>query len=1142
MSASHETKNVEERSLPDNFGYRKTKLLPISDNSANPLKLAMDLVGARPNRDSVPHSSEAGYNLICTLPIVDAIQKAPLQMPAWADLNASLLQESAQKGLHPLLDQLMKTLDPDHADHQVDIHSENQNSLALIDVLTQSYRRQGREFSQNQSELITAVGFSPEFDHLLAVLLQSLISASQGVDDALGSLTMDEKRLLRASPERYFFPNGDYFHFLTADSHSQVKMVQIAEKIDFLGLFESALRLSYAVDRFIAATEHLKHSGSFERLFNGDKVPDGEIVNIATPIGNLVLLGEGPNQFSGDAMLLIDLGGNDHYTSSSTMKSQMGGNVNVSIDFGGDDSYDARENKLSQGAGSLSIGLMVDRSGNDEYQAGDLAQGAAFFGVGLLVDNEGNDLYQMGLMGQGFGLFGFGALADGKGNDRYVLKGMGQGAGSTLGIGALLDKQGDDKYLAGGGKTRSDLIPDSMTHCQGAGLSIRSHTWTDHLSIYGGIGILSDKSGNDLYHATGGNCMGSSYFMSLGALVDREGNDIYMPEGGYGAGFGLHLSNGVLLDMKGDDVYVAGSYCGGFGSDRSVGILIDVAGNDVYGPSKQYLIDLLAHKAKGSDHTTPIHETSDRIQQKMADTSYGTALKPKATGLLVDLQGDDQYFANPKGKGESIGGVVPPVDPEDWSHGIVIDLAGNDRYNLPDKQNNHASIYYEHGVCYDMDRYDQASAESLFPKFRFKGIENLNAKTPNVPGNSPMAFIHKMTKADLWGRFSLEGRLLQMGPAAIEACIDVLRASKDAILNSHLLEILNRNMLASKTSPTRQPISGLFSASSRQVKLRAVYLTGWQRLKTAEGPLMSVCDESDDTALRAAAFWALGRLLQPTSLNTLMKGTDKQNSLATRRAAYGSLAALADNDHSGLTPYANQLQTTFITGLNDPDPVIKVRSIRGLGEYFGQHSIAKRIRQLLADPNVYVRREAARVSAFNGDPKGIPVLIKSLRFPSIDTHKHYDHEIAKDLAYLCGVDFPDDKRYRYETWQRWWMENGSEVNLSQNLRIMEQIKKAFLQPELERGLQTFKNLTTDYPENRVIRKRYIHFCHEWITFRLLNQKHVSISAMKNAIRLQKILIALEPGDRILHGQLNYLQTRLDTMQNRELHHHKIAPD
>ena len=371
-SANRKTKKAEEGGLADVDGYRKWQLLPLSNTSADPLTHAMDLVGAAPGGEKALHFSEAGYNLICTLPIVDALQNFPLQMPTWADQTANLLQLSAKRGLSPLLAQLMKTLDPGHADYENYVHSENQNSLSLIDVLDQSYRVQGRELPQNQFEKIAAVGFSQEFDHLLAALLQSLISASQGVDDALSSLEINEKWLLRASPERYFFPNGDYFHFLTADSHSQVKMVQIAQKIDFLKLFGSALRLSYAVDRFVAATEHLKHLGSFEKLFNEGKVPDGEIVNIATPIGNLVLLGADANQFSGDATLLIDLGGNDHYIRSSTMKSQTGGNVNVSIDFGGDDFYDAREHKLSQGAGSLSIGLLVDRNGNDEYQAGDI--------------------------------------------------------------------------------------------------------------------------------------------------------------------------------------------------------------------------------------------------------------------------------------------------------------------------------------------------------------------------------------------------------------------------------------------------------------------------------------------------------------------------------------------------------------------------------------------------------------------------------------------------------------------------------------------------------------------------------------------------------------------------------------------------
>jgi hypothetical protein len=1109
------------------FGYQRQQVLSVQKDADDPIGEAMALVGAVPTRGDLPHFVEAGYNLTCTLPIVDDIQRAPLQMPVWARLNAGHLQSSAQHGLAPLLARLMETLDPENAIEQRNVPDEELQLPLLAKVLEKNFRQMGGILPQSHIEKIAAANFSTPFENLLAALVQALLSASQDVEDALRALDTNEKQLLRTSPERYFFPNLEYFKFLTGDTHRQLQMVQIAQKVDFPKLFRGAFQLSRAVDQFISATERLKHGDSFSKLFIDGNVPDGEILHIPTPAGELVLLGKNDNRFVGEAALLIDLDGDDRYISTAAENGQAPLNVCVSIDFGGNDFYDARRHKSGQGAGSLSIGLMVDRDGNDEYQAGDIAQGAALFGVGLLCDQAGNDIYHMGLMGQGFGLFGFGALADLDGNDRYVQKGMGQGAGSTLGVGALLDAQGNDKYLAGGGKARSDLIPDLMTHSQGAGFSIRSHIWAEELSVYGGIGVLSDSGGNDLYHATGGNCMGSSYFMSLGALVDHEGNDIYMAEGGYGVGFGLHLSNGVLLDIQGDDTYIAGAFCGGFGSDRSVGILVDEAGNDIYGPSERYIIDLLTKSGKEGNRPK---STGEDIIQKMADTSYGAALKPKATGLLVDIKGDDQYFANTSGKGESIGGVIPPVSHEDWSHGLAVDLGGSDRYNLPGKKNNKAIVYYEHGILYDTNYKEPASVDTLFPAFDTKNAPKFIASRPTGTADRAMEIIHHMADADLWGRFLAKGELLQIGPTALEACSGMLRKSTYAVLNNDLFEIFNHNLVnGGRGFQTEKLLTDLISTKSRQVKLRAIYLSGWHRLKTARDSLEAICLQSDDPIIGASAFWALGRLAQVDALQTLIKGVDKTNALETRRAAYGGIAFLIQERHHDLQPYTDQLLKILLAGLASGDPVVKVLSIGGLENYYGRSMVAKAIEQQLADPNVYVRRQASRVSAFKGKRNAIPVLIESLKFPSIDTFEHYDHEIAKDLSYLCGVDFPDEKRYQYETWHRWWAQNGSVVKLDRNLRIMGLIKKAFRQPDLETGLDIFEELMASYPDNEVIRKRYKRFCREWITFRLLNQAHAASNELEKAIKVQKILVSLEPKNRVFRVQLQYLKKELDTV-------------
>ena len=354
--------------------------------------------------------------------------------------------------------------------------------------------------------------------------------------------------------------------------------------------------------------------------------------------------------------------------------------------------------------------MLIDLSGNDRYRAGNMAQGCGLYGVGMLADTEGDDHYEMGFIGQGFGAFGIGLLIDGRGNDRYIINGMGQGAGSTLGFGGLVDRQGNDKYLADTRRRRGLLVPDRWAHAQGAGLSVRSPDWVNHVSYYGGIGFLSDGDGRDFYFANEGNCMGSSYFMSLGALVDHRGSDTYIAQNGYGIGFAVHLSNGILIDREGDDRYFGKFYTGGVGSDRSIGTPVDYAGDDMYGPSDLDGEKDVSNRFERLDASRHASENTHQAYRHMAELSYGSAMKPKGLGFLIDYRGDDQYFANPLEKRESCGGVVPTEMPDDWGHGLLLDLSGRDFYLKEGRKDNHYCLYLNHGLTYDTQYEGQVAS------------------------------------------------------------------------------------------------------------------------------------------------------------------------------------------------------------------------------------------------------------------------------------------------------------------------------------------------------------------------------------------------------------------------------------------------
>ncbi|MFM7773591.1 MAG: HEAT repeat domain-containing protein, partial [Candidatus Kapaibacterium sp.] len=293
---------------------------------------------------------------------------------------------------------------------------------------------------------------------------------------------------------------------------------------------------------------------------------------IDSPYGRVYIGSAGRDEYRGDYLLILDVGGDDRYVCSQTMESASARALRVIVDLSGDDEYTGTSYSL--GAGIFGGNLLVDMSGNDLYKAGSFSLGAGLFGAGAVYDGSGNDIYVAGTFAQGAGAFGVGLLVDGDGNDAYTVQAYGQAFGGTRGAGFLVDKAGNDIYSAVSpfvDVLRYDEHYVSFT--QGASLGHRPIAG-------GGFGILVDSKGNDTY-----TCdiygQGSSYWFGYAALIDEAGEDRYKAYQ-YAQGAGIHFAHGLLLDRKGDDVYVSHGVSQGCGHDVGVGILVDENGNDSY--------------------------------------------------------------------------------------------------------------------------------------------------------------------------------------------------------------------------------------------------------------------------------------------------------------------------------------------------------------------------------------------------------------------------------------------------------------------------------------------------------------------------------------------------------------------------------
>jgi len=1079
--------------------------------SDNPIKDALGLLQLSDDDLTRPHAHEEGYIMLARLPLIDHLSRSPFKLQHWADEISHDLQQSASKSLEDTLDVVLDALGGSLTNDPV-FEKLPQRKVNILEAYRYLFKTFGQTPKSGDLEYLKRVGFTPEFDLCLGALIRGLADAGKFAIEAYSGLSPKELDFLTSAPQRYFYPHGNQFNFLTASTHTQTNVVAIARKIKFNRLFDAYSRLATALDTFVdTLSAESQGTSTIPRFYRDNQIRSGTVLSLPTPIGKIVILGQDDNDFHGSAALVIDLGGNDHYTGLISAGQSQTGRISMLIDISGNDTYGGEKAQLSQGVGVASIGILADIAGDDHYAAGDMSQGCGIYGIGVLLDSSGNDVYEMGLMGQGFGVFGIGILTDRNGSDRYDISGMGQGVGSTLGFGGLIDGGGDDDYRAGWNPKKSALRPDNWSHAQGVGISIRSPDWRRDFSLYGGVGFLSDGAGNDTYYCSGGNCMGAAYFMSVGALVDHAGNDRYLPQNGNGMGFAVHLASGVLIDMDGNDQYFAKKDSGGVGADRSVGLLVDYQGNDLYGPALSMTAVTVSEDLRGAATDRSVDLKSS--ENDLAVSSYASASRSKGLGIVLDNNGNDRYFAQRGIRSASCGAVIPPPDPHNWGHALLIDLGGTDTYSLLDLKNDSYRIDLNHGLGYDVDlnSYVHTNGNDVpeATEDSHAGLTLLDASIPALLKKE----IYQLAGRDNFYRFGSVGRVMRSNPEIIDAIIDILKSSPDGELNLGLEEVLNHFILQKEMNRSRtKNFEGLLKARDRGVRIYAARTLGWWGVTSSAGAMISSVNDSDPE-VRQHAIWAIGMLGRLEDLKILREATLSDTSQRCKHEATRAYREiLSKNSIIDDKNNRREVQETLLMWLGDPDPILRRDAAMGLRFIGPGVAGIQALLNRLKDDDVYVKRASAKSLAFLGQKEGIPVLIETLTFPSIDTAEYYDQELVKDLAFFCGTDFPGEMRYDYKHWKEWWLQNGHEVDIYENLAIMKKIETAFTQEDENEGLWILDKLQAQHPKNNVIRVRYKRYCQDFITYRLLTQESVNRNTLERCLRLQKKIVDLEPGD------------------------------
>ncbi len=593
-----------------------------------PLDRALALMERERADLRLPRADEARYTLPTSYGVIDAVLAEPLSLPSLgASLGLALDAADEPASIFGALASVSPAVNGESADSGV-LRSRHVAGLALPSELIESPRWAVR------TQHLPAPW--PEAIAELALLVEKLDAAASSWDRRGTGPTRPD----RAAEEFFIDAETGEYRFMTHPVGVQLEFLEHARTLDIGAMERAAQELLEAArawePRLAAVADQLA-------------VGDGPLLQVDTALGRIVVGSPGRDTY-GPAILAIDPGGDDNWVANAGGNVGMPGRAALAIDLGGDDTYDSPD-PHAQGAGFLGVGVLVDLGeGDDRYSGPSHCQGAGFMGVGVLWDGGGDDRYTAEGFAQGAGALGVGLLVDVSGNDELAAGSRAQGFGSTGGLGALLDFAGADQRRVG--LPGIQIFGPAGGGGQGAGFGTRPLPWDRDVALHGGVGLLYDRAGDDVYFARG-FAQGAAWFESLGLLLERGGNDRYTGEVNCQAA-AVHLSAALAQDMAGLDTWSGTRRVQASATDRSVAILDDrglTADGYRIGP------------------TGPASASGWFSGQALVRNS-------NALAILVDAGGDDIHQVG----GDALAVGVPAARSGRDGLAILLDLGGTDSY------------------------------------------------------------------------------------------------------------------------------------------------------------------------------------------------------------------------------------------------------------------------------------------------------------------------------------------------------------------------------------------------------------------------------------------------------------------------------
>ncbi len=636
-------------------------------------------------------------------------------------------------------------------------------------------------------------------------------------------------------------------------------------------------------------------------------------------------------------------------------------NADFFIDLGG---HNTIQNNAGGTDGARFLALHLDLNGNNNYIGKNFVQGSGFLGVGLLFSCAGNNSYTAETFSQGCGLFGSGLLVNLEGNNRFLLNFGGQSF-ALFGSAILWNKKGKNDYFANYGMAQAAtstlgiafLVDNEGENSYNLGIPGKSG-----MTRFGGIGQGGSSGFRHSPWLNNPSLYGGLSFLYIGGGNNKL-RTVWL-----GQGSAYFLGVGIVVAEGDNDIFEAEYDSQGQGLHLAFGLLLKKG-------SRNRLNGGWGSIGIGGDRSAGMFiGIGENNHFQGTDQSIGSSRKPKAIGVFINIGGKNTYSFQKISNAR----IEFPQSPREWSYALFIDAGTDSSFpkNVDEfKRGNNLEWGIKNQSLGLSSQY--LDKETLFSKFHTPSFSLSQTAYKPLPIKSPQELVNDLGSANYDRR------------RQIYETLDLLRFN-DRKITFDLNFILK--------NPTQYDEDLLNYAILWALRNKnSADLTG---LKTA---LKSNSIRSDYSRKMAASLVAT--FFSPDSIPLLIQILKEDPSEEVR---YYAALSLTFHLSSEVLPIIQE-------NITNPSQIIRYAIAKGLQENPNPQALSLAT-ALFKDPSFYVRRAAGLSALSLGDKNGIPVVLETLQFESLDTTYNYGDNIYAQLSSYLNVDKGLDK----DAWIDWW--------------------------------------------------------------------------------------------------------------------------